>query len=44
MQYLLRKKWLMTVIILFICVMIAALIVLLLAHPQIDTYTDAKYI
>ncbi len=44
MQYLMRKKWLMTVIILFICVIIAVLIALLLFHPQLDTYTDAKYI
>jgi hypothetical protein len=43
-QYLLRKKWLLTVIILGICAVIALLIALLLIHPQMGTYTDASYI
>jgi len=43
-QYLLRKKWLLTLIILGICAVIALLISLLLIHPQIGTYTDASFI
>ncbi len=43
-QYLLRKKWLLTVIILGICAVIALLVALLLIHPQMGTYTDASYI
>ncbi len=44
MQYLLRKKWLLTLIILVICVMLALLVTLLLIHPQMGKYTDASYI
>jgi hypothetical protein len=43
-QYLLRKKWLLTVIIIGICAAIALLLILLLIHPQAGTYTDASYI
>ena len=44
LQYLLRRKWLLTVLIVLICAVIALLIALLLIHPQLDTYTDASYI
>jgi hypothetical protein len=43
-QYLLRKKWLLTIIIIGICAAIALLLLLLLIHPQAGTYTDASYI
>ena len=43
MQYLLRKKWLLTVIIIAVCAAIA-LLFLLLIRPQAGTFTDASYI
>jgi hypothetical protein len=44
LQYLLHKKWLLTLIIVGICAIVALLVALLLIHPQIGTYTDASYI